>query len=89
MCLHVDPWIGREAASICLTSRPNACRESFGQGDVIGCFLDLSKGVVGFSKNGKYLGDAFQLDSAAAAGALFPAVVLKQARVRQKFSWKH
>ena len=60
----------------------NAHRESFGQGDVIGCFLDLAKGVVGFSKNGKPLDDAFALDPAVAASALFPAVVLKQARVR-------
>ena len=67
------------------TTHTHPCRihrESFGQGDVIGCFLDLGKGVVGFSKNGKYLGDAFALDPAMAAGALFPSVVLKQARVR-------
>lgn len=57
--------------------------ESFGQGDVIGCFLDLEKGVVGFSKNGKYLGDAFVLEGdLKGQEAWFPAVVLKQARMK-------
>ncbi|GAB5031371.1 atp-dependent rna helicase ddx1 [Nannochloropsis oceanica] len=57
--------------------------ESFGQGDVIGCFLDLEKGVLGFSKNGKYLGDAFVLEGELKGQeAWFPAVALKQARMR-------
>ena len=56
-------------------------RESFGQGDVIGCFLDMDKGVVGFSKNGTYLGEAFRLEGGANKKAYFPAVVLKQGRV--------
>ena len=55
-------------------------RESFGQGDVIGCFIDMDKGVVGFSKNGTYLGEAFKLEEGN-KHAYFPAVVLKQGRV--------
>ena len=61
--------------------------ESFGQGDVVGCFLDLEKGVVGFSKNGKYLGDAFSLlEGDLKQQAWFPAVVLKQARMKLNFA---
>ncbi len=68
---------------LCLSSTSHGRhRESFGQGDVVGCFLDVAKGMVGFSKNGRYLGDAFTLDPPAAAAALFPALVLKQGRVR-------
>jgi len=48
---------------------------------VIGCYLDFSRGVVGFSKNGIYLGDAYCLETFAKQSAYFPAIVLKQAQV--------
>ena len=61
--------------------RPSSIREKFSQGDVIGCYLDLSSGVVGYSKNGVYLGEAFELESSARKSAYFPAIVLKQSQV--------
>lgn len=36
---------------------------------MIGCFLDLDNGVVGFSKNGNYLGEAFRFETGGGAGA--------------------
>jgi hypothetical protein len=60
------------------------CSEAFTEGDVIGCFLDLDNGVVGFSKNGAYLGEAFRFDVGGAGRqkqAYFPAIALKQATV--------
>lgn len=51
--------------------------ESFGFNDTIGCYLDLDSGEVAFSKNGKYLGQAFKLSDSARSRAFYPAVVLK------------
>lgn len=33
--------------------------ESWNRGDIVGCFVDLERRFIGFSLNGKYLGDAF------------------------------
>lgn len=50
---------------------------SFTLGDTIGCLLDLDKGTMAFSKNGKILGKAFDIPQHIANAPLFPAVVLK------------
>lgn len=58
--------------------------ESFGMHDVIGCYLDLSKGEVSFTKNGVNLGVAFTLN-AQKGQTFFPAVVLKNAEMSFNF----
>uniref|UniRef100_F1KXS1 ATP-dependent RNA helicase n=1 Tax=Ascaris suum TaxID=6253 RepID=F1KXS1_ASCSU len=55
---------------------------SFTLGDTIGCLLDLDKGTMAFSKNGKILGKAFDIPQHIANAPLFPAVVLKNAEIR-------
>ncbi|VDM42307.1 unnamed protein product [Toxocara canis] len=55
---------------------------SFTLGDTIGCLLDLDKGTIAFSKNGKVLGKAFDIPQHIVNTPLFPAVVLKNAEVR-------
>jgi ATP-dependent RNA helicase DDX1 len=65
----------------------------FAMGDVIGCCLDLGAGsgsgaplVASFTKNGVPLGEAFSLAGAARpAGALYPAVCLKNAELALNF----
>lgn len=50
--------------------------ESWLIGDVIGCAIDLDRGVVGFYRNGNYLGDAFDKIQIGHNLAYFPAVSL-------------
>ncbi|XP_042904907.1 E3 ubiquitin-protein ligase RNF123 isoform X2 [Parasteatoda tepidariorum] len=50
--------------------------ESWLTGDVIGCAIDLDRGVIGFYRNGNYLGDAFEKVQVGPALAYFPAVSL-------------
>ncbi|KFM72197.1 E3 ubiquitin-protein ligase RNF123, partial [Stegodyphus mimosarum] len=50
--------------------------ESWLTGDVIGCAIDLDKGVIGFYRNGVYLGDAFDNVKIGPGLAYFPAVSL-------------
>nr|CAD7412483.1 unnamed protein product [Timema poppensis] len=59
--------------------------DSFGMHDVIGCFLNLDKGEISFSKNGVHLGTAFTIPQQIKASALFPAVVLKNAEMSFNF----
>lgn len=61
--------------------------ETYGKGDVIGCYLELlpSGGSISYSKNGKDLGTAFTLPAALAGTVFFPALVLKGAGVRLNF----
>ena len=51
--------------------------EKYGNGDVIGCALDLDESTISFYKNGKALGVAFQLPDSMVGMAIFPAFVLK------------
>jgi len=53
--------------------------------DVIGCFLDLTKGEIKFSKNGVDLGVAFTLNAQQQSQTYYPAVVLKNAEMAFNF----
>ncbi|KAI3416068.1 ATP-dependent RNA helicase ddx1 [Globodera pallida] len=59
--------------------------QSFTLGDIIGCFLDLESGRVHFSKNGADFPMAFALKQQQIQQGLFPAVVIKNARIRLNF----
>lgn len=59
--------------------------EPFGMHDVIGCLLDLDKGEISFTKNGKDLGKAFDLNGQQKSQTFFPAVVLKNAEMSFNF----
>ncbi|UYV62061.1 DDX1 [Cordylochernes scorpioides] len=59
--------------------------ESFGMHDVIGCYLDLDNGIIKFSKNGKDLGNAFNIPPNLRKSAFYAAVVLKNAEMEFNF----
>ncbi|XP_037668852.1 ATP-dependent RNA helicase DDX1 [Choloepus didactylus] len=59
--------------------------EEFTMHDTIGCYLDIDKGHVKFSKNGKDLGLAFEIPQHMKNQALFPACVLKNAELKFNF----
>nr|KAF6429171.1 DEAD-box helicase 1 [Molossus molossus] len=59
--------------------------EEFTMHDTIGCYLDIDKGHVKFSKNGKDLGLAFEIPPHMKNQALFPACVLKNAEIKFNF----
>lgn len=59
--------------------------EEFTMHDTIGCYLDIDKGHVKFSKNGKDLGLAFEIPAHMKNQALFPACVLKNAELKFNF----
>uniref|UniRef100_A0A1A9UP81 ATP-dependent RNA helicase n=1 Tax=Glossina austeni TaxID=7395 RepID=A0A1A9UP81_GLOAU len=59
--------------------------EAFGKNDVIGCFLDLEKMEITFSKNGQLLGVAFRLNDNLNNETFYPAVVLKNAEMSFNF----
>jgi ATP-dependent RNA helicase DDX1 len=59
--------------------------ESFGLNDVIGCFLDLNKREMRFSKNGMDLGKAFEIPQHLLDIGFFAAVTLKNAEMKFNF----
>ena len=59
--------------------------EPFGMHDVIGCYLDLSNGHIRFTKNGKDLNVAFNLNAQQKSQTYYPAVVLKNAEMSFNF----
>ncbi|XP_054584102.1 ATP-dependent RNA helicase DDX1 isoform X2 [Eptesicus fuscus] len=59
--------------------------EEFTMHDTIGCYLDIDKGHIKFSKNGKDLGLAFEIPPHMKNQALFPACVLKNAELKFNF----
>ena len=63
--------------------------EPFGRGDIIGCYLSVGQGggKLGFSKNGKYLGDAYDLPPNK-KGPFYPTVCLKNAELQVNFGGK-
>lgn len=59
--------------------------EKYGDGDCIGCFLDMEGGIVSFSKNGTDLGQAFTISESDKQAVMFPAVLLKDCGVTFQF----
>jgi ATP-dependent RNA helicase DDX1 len=59
--------------------------EAFGINDVIGCLIDLQRGEISFTKNGKNLGVAFKIHDQQRNDAFYPAVVLKNAEMQFNF----
>ncbi|MBN3308894.1 DDX1 helicase, partial [Amia calva] len=59
--------------------------EEFTMHDTIGCYLDLDKGNIMFSKNGKDLGLAFEVPPHLKNQAFFAACVLKNAELKFNF----
>lgn len=59
--------------------------ESFGLNDVIGCWIDLDSGAIGFCKNGRDLGKAFDVPKSLSNKALYPAICMKNAQVAFNF----
>ena len=59
--------------------------EPFGLHDVIGCWLDCDQSRLGFCKNGKDLGTAFEIPPALRGQPLFPSLCLKNAEVSVNF----
>uniref|UniRef100_A0A4W4G2G6 SAP domain-containing protein n=1 Tax=Electrophorus electricus TaxID=8005 RepID=A0A4W4G2G6_ELEEL len=66
--------------------------EKFGENDVIGCYVDFDSNEaveIAFSKNGKWLGVAFQASKEElAGGTLFPHVLVKNCAVEFNFGQK-
>ncbi|KAL3905772.1 MAG: hypothetical protein SGPRY_010797, partial [Prymnesium sp.] len=56
--------------------------ETFGEGDILGTVIDRPRGIISFVKNGKPLGEAFQIPSRMQGQALFPAICLKGCAVK-------
>ncbi|KAL6067962.1 ATP-dependent RNA helicase ddx1 [Balamuthia mandrillaris] len=59
--------------------------DSFGKGDVIGCYIDLDDGVITWAKNGNIFEKAFDVPSRMRSYPFHPAVVLKNAEMRFNF----
>lgn len=59
--------------------------QPYGQGDTIGCLLDLEKKTISFTKNGADLGVAFELGPKTGGFTWFPALCLKNAEVTINF----
>ncbi|KAJ8270631.1 hypothetical protein GJAV_G00117380 [Gymnothorax javanicus] len=59
--------------------------EEFTMHDTIGCYLDLDKGHLSFSKNGKDLGHAFDIPPHLRNEPFFAACVLKNAELKFNF----
>ncbi|XP_053565637.1 ATP-dependent RNA helicase DDX1 [Bombina bombina] len=59
--------------------------EEFTMHDTVGCYLDLDKSCVKFSKNGKDLGLAFEIPSHLKNQSFFASCVLKNAELKFNF----
>lgn len=59
--------------------------ESFTLGDVIGCYLNLDKGSIHFSKNGIEFPTAFPIRQALINSIFYPAFVLKNSKLKLNF----
>eukprot|EP00761_Pharyngomonas_kirbyi_P014096 gb/GECH01014126.1/.p1 GENE.gb/GECH01014126.1/~~gb/GECH01014126.1/.p1 ORF type:complete len:725 (+),score=180.09 gb/GECH01014126.1/:1-2175(+) len=59
--------------------------EMFSKGDVIGCMLDWEDKSISYSKNGKHLGQAFDIPKHLDKAKLYPTCVLKNAEVQFNF----
>jgi ATP-dependent RNA helicase DDX1 len=59
--------------------------EPYGEGDVIGCFIDFDKSKIFFSKNEKVFETAFEIPTSLQKCAFYPSICLKKCRVRVNF----
>ena len=59
--------------------------ETYGPGDVLGCYVDFDRFEVSFTKNGNDLGVAFKLPRTRPVDPLFPALCLKNAEAHVNF----
>ena len=59
--------------------------ESFGLHDVVGCWIDMDSKSVGFVKNGRDLGKAYDIPQSHLKTPWFPAISLKNAQVLFNF----
>ena len=57
----------------------------YGNGDVIGCLLDMTSGRISYHKNGEPLGEAFVVSEVDRQAVLFPAILMKNARITLNF----
>ena len=83
-----DSWGYGSTGRRSLNGRYESYGQSFGVGDEITCFLDLSseRARISFAKNSMPLGTAFNFTRPAdRGGALFPHVLLKNVSVRVDF----
>jgi len=63
---------------------------SFGLGDVIGCIIDIDQGSISYTKNGQFMGIAFDnIPPTAQETGLFPHLLLKNVRCKVNFSRKN
>jgi ATP-dependent RNA helicase DDX1 len=66
--------------------------EPFGKSDTIGCYVDTDHCTVSFSKNGKFLGKAFDIPKHLHGETFYAAVTLKNAEMTFNFgdsTFKH
>lgn len=59
--------------------------EPYGKDDIIGCFLDLNLMKIRWSKNGKDLGNGYDIPTYLKNQAFFPSVCLKNAEIKLNF----
>lgn len=57
----------------------------YGNGDMIGCLVDMENGKISYRKNGRSLGDAFDISDIDRQSVLFPAVLIKKCKVSLNF----
>jgi len=59
---------------------------SFKEGDVIGCIVDMDQSTISFTKNGQFMGVAFDnIPPAASSTGLFPHFLMKNVRCQINF----
>merc|ERR1719401_16901 len=63
---------------------------SFGQGDVIGCIIDIDQGSISYTKNGQFMGVAFDnVPPTAKETGIFPHLLMKNVKCTVNFSRKN
>ena len=60
-------------------------KQVYNKGDVIGCLIDFEKKTISYSKNGKFIGKAFDIKDNMIGTVLFPAILLKGAEMTVNF----
>lgn len=60
----------------------------YGNNDILGCLLDMTTGQVSYTKNGEGLGEAFIISDVDRQSVLFPAILIKNAKIDLNFGAK-